>query len=41
MGHARPDHLFGQPDPIELPPSHDSMLPTRQARNPLVKDLRV
>jgi hypothetical protein len=40
-GETGPDHLFGQPDRVELPPPYHPVLATRQVRHPPVKDLRV
>jgi hypothetical protein len=41
VGHARPDHLFGQTEIVELPSSYDPVLPPREARHSLIKNLRV
>jgi hypothetical protein len=41
MGDARLDHLVGQPDIPELPPSHDTVLTSRHPRDLSVKSLRV
>ena len=40
-GYTRPNHLFGQPDGVELPPSHNPMLATGQGCDSPVKNLRV
>jgi hypothetical protein len=41
VGHSRPDHLFGQPDLVKLPPTDYPMLSSRQPGDLSVKDLRV